>query len=104
MIRLIVVLTIAASTASAIASAGAALARYLTKRDGLAVFIGGMTLPSVIVLGLGYWLVTMQVDDAPPGMVILGNLVALAIVTPMSFLASRYTVRFLARNRRPDVD
>lgn len=103
MLSMIMALTIAASVAILIAGISAAAARSLTKNNRLAVFIGGMTLPSLMVLGLAYWLMTMEVDDAPPGMVILGNLAALLVIIPVSFSASFFTVRALARTARSDV-
>ena len=86
-----------------IAAAVGAAVRYLTKRDGLAIFIGGMTLPTLVIVGLVYWLNTMEVDDAPPGMVILGNMLLLVVITPLSFLGSFATIRILANASRSKV-
>ena len=39
----------------------------------------------------------MEADDAAPGNVLYGSLIFLAVVTPIAFLASHFTIRFLAR-------
>jgi hypothetical protein len=75
----------------------AALCRHLTKRTGLSVTIGTLTQPSLICALLVYWLMTMEVDDAPPGVVVMGSLTLIAVITPVSFFASRLTTRFLDR-------
>ena len=54
----------------------------------------------MLLLGLIYWLLTMDVDDAPPGMVILGSLMVAAITVPITFLVSFVTVWLLARRTR----
>jgi hypothetical protein len=86
-----------AAVAALIASAVAALSRVLTGSNGLSRALGTLVIPSLIVGALVYWLITMEVDDAPPGMLIMGNLTLLAVVTPITFLASHFTVQFLAR-------
>lgn len=80
-----------------IAGGIAALTRHLTGKDALALAFGTLTMPAIILALLAYWLVTMEVDDAPPGMVILGNLAVIGVITPVALLASHLTVKFLAR-------
>jgi hypothetical protein len=38
----------------------------------------------------------MEVDDPAPGNVLIGNLMVLAVVTPIALLASYLTIRFLS--------
>jgi vacuolar-type H+-ATPase subunit I/STV1 len=78
----------------------AAAVQRMMHKDRLAILSGGLAFPSVLLLGLIYWLLTMEVDDAPPGMVILGSLMAAAIAAPITFLVSFATVLLLARRTR----
>jgi maltodextrin utilization protein YvdJ len=79
------------------AGAIAALCRLVTKSSALSLMIGTLAIPALICASLIYWLMTMEVDDAPPGMVIIGNLTAIAVITPLALLASRLTTRFFDR-------
>jgi hypothetical protein len=63
----------------------------------MAILAGGLAVPWLFLLGLVYWLITMEVDDPPPGMVILGSLVAISITAPLTLLVSFITVWLLAR-------
>ena len=80
-----------------IASAIAAVCRLLTGSSVLALTLGTVTLPALICMGFFYWLKTMQADDAAPGAVLIGNLAALAVVTPVALIASHLTLRAIAR-------
>ncbi|MFA6117420.1 MAG: hypothetical protein WC729_25710 [Sphingomonas sp.] len=82
---------------SLIASAIAALCRLLTESNALSLTMGTLTMPALICALFVYWVMTMEVDDAPPGNVLIGNLTALAVVTPIALLASHLTIRLLSR-------
>jgi hypothetical protein len=82
---------------SPIAGTIAAVIRVATKSNALSIAIGTLTIPALLCVSFGYWVLTMEADDAPPGAVLMGNLTALAVVTPIALLASRFTVRFLSR-------
>ena len=83
---------------AALASGGiAAVARYITKHDGLSTAIGALALPILNIAALSCWSVTMEADAPAPGNVILATLVVLAITVPITLLASRFTVRFMSR-------
>lgn len=82
---------------SLIASATTAICLLFTKRDGLSVALGTVTVPALICASIVYWVNTMDADDPAPGNVLIGNLFVLAIVTPIAFLASHLTIRFLDR-------
>ena len=80
----------------ALVTAGcAAIVRRVTNKNPVAILVGGLTVPSILLLGLIHWLITMEVDDAPPAMVILGSLVAVGITAPLTLLVSFITVRLL---------
>ena len=82
---------------SLIAGTIAAVSRVATKSNALSMAIGTLTILALLCVSFGYWVLTMEADDAPPGVVLMGNLTALAVVTPIALLASRFTVRFLSR-------
>ena len=82
---------------SLIAGTITAVSRAATKSDSLSMAIGTLTIPALLCVSLGHWVLTMEVDDAPPGAVLMGSLMALAVVTPIALLASRFTVKFLSR-------
>lgn len=82
---------------SLIAGTIAAVSRVATKSNALSMALGTLTVPALLCLSFGYWVFTMEADDAPPGAVLMGNLAALAVVTPIALLASRFTVKFLSR-------
>lgn len=82
---------------SLIASTIAAVIRAATKSNTLSIALGTLTIPTLLCVLLGYWILTMEADDASPGAVLMGNLTALVVVTPIALLASRFTVKFLAR-------
>jgi len=89
------------ATSAALVSGGiAAIARHMTKHDGLSAAIGALAIPTAIITGLSYWLVTMEVDDPTPGNVILGSLVVLVITAPIAFFSSRFTVQFVSRRTK----
>lgn len=78
------------------ATAGSAIGtRIVTKNDLAAILAGVFTVPALFLFGLLYFLSTMEVDDAPPGMVIGGTIVAAAIAMPATLLVSFFTVRHL---------
>jgi xanthine/uracil/vitamin C permease (AzgA family) len=82
---------------SLIAGTIAAVSRVVSKSNALSVALGTLTIPALLCASFGYWVLTMEVDDAAPGAVLMGNLTALAIVTPIALLASRCTIKFLSR-------
>jgi len=82
---------------SLIASVLAALCRLLAKSNALSRAVGTLTMPVLICAAFVYWVMTMEVDDAPPGNVLVGTLTAVAVVTPIALLASHLTIRFLSR-------
>jgi hypothetical protein len=82
---------------SLVAATITAVIRIATKSDTLAITIGTLAIPVLLCASFGYWLLTMEADGAPPGNVLMGNLTALAMLTPIALLASRLTVKFLSR-------
>jgi hypothetical protein len=96
----IVILSISITSVVLVTAGCAAAARRVMKKDWSAILAGGSAVPSMFLLGLIYWLITMEVDDAPPGMVILGSLSAAAMTAPLTFLVSFFTVWLLARRMR----
>jgi hypothetical protein len=82
---------------SIIAGTIAAVIRVATKSDTLAIALGTLTLPVFFCVSFGYWVFKMEAEDAPPGTVLMGNLTALAVVTPIALLASHFTVKSLSR-------
>lgn len=80
-----------------IASAIAALCRLVTKSNALSLALGTLALPALICASFLYWVMTMEVDDAPPGMVLIGNLIVIAVIVPIALLACNLTIRFLSR-------
>ena len=82
---------------SLIAGMIAAVSRAATKSDSLSMAIGTLTIPALLCVSFGHWVVTMEADDASPGAVLMGSLTALAVVTPIALLASRFTIKFLSR-------
>ena len=83
--------------ASLIGGMIAALSYLATKKSALATALGTLTMPALLCASVGYWVLTMEADDAPPGAVLMGALTALSVVTPTALLASRLTVKFLSR-------
>ena len=83
---------------SLIAGTIAAVSRVATKSYALSMALGTLTIPALLCASFGYWVLTMGADDAPPGAVLMGNLTAIAVVTPIALLASRFTVKFLFRH------
>ncbi|WP_375392059.1 hypothetical protein [uncultured Sphingomonas sp.] len=88
---------------SLIAGTLAAVSRIATKSNALSMALGTLTIPALLCASFGYWVLAMDADDAPPGAVLLGNLTALAVVTPIALLASRFTVKFLSRRASRNV-
>ena len=82
---------------SLIASAIAAASHFLTRSYALSLTLGTLTMPALLLASFTYWLMTMEADDAPPGTMIIGNLTAIGIVTPIALLASLLTLKLLAR-------
>jgi hypothetical protein len=80
-----------------IAGAIAALGRLVTQSRVLSLTSGTLAIPALICASLVHWLLTMGADDAPPGMVMIGSLTAVATITPLSLLASHLTNGFLDR-------
>lgn len=74
------------------------LARFITKRARLSIVLGGLALPAFTLLGLLYWLLTLEVDDPPPGIVIVGNLLIIGVISFITLLTSYLTVRLLSRS------
>lgn len=75
----------------------AAASYVATKSNALSTALGTATIPTLLCASFAYWVLTMEADDAPPGNVLVGTLTALAVVTPIALLASRFTVKFLSR-------
>jgi hypothetical protein len=88
---------------SLIAGTIAAVSRAATKSNALSIALGTLTIPALLCALFGYWMLTMEADDAPPGAVLMGNLTALAVVTPIALLASRFTVKFVSRRASRNV-
>lgn len=63
----------------------------------LSIAIGTLTIPALLCMSFGYWVLTMEAHDAPPVAVLMGNLTALVVVTPIALLASRFPIKFLSR-------
>lgn len=82
---------------SLIAGAITATCRIVTKSNALSVALGTLTIPLLICALLAYWVNTMEADDPAPGNVLIGNLFVLAVITPIAFLASHLTIKFLSR-------
>lgn len=97
MLTMLLVFVVIFASAFVVASAIAALTRLLTRSDTLSLILGSLTMPALICGLLAYWVLTMEADDAPPGDVIIGSLVAIAVITPVAWLASHLTVKFLTR-------
>lgn len=81
----------------AVAMGCSAMSLRFAQRASVAVVAGGLSVPLLFILGLLYWLLTMGVDDAPPGMVILGCLTGAALTAPATFFVSLITVWLLRR-------
>lgn len=96
MIALLVIIGVVAAV-SLISGTVAAVSRIATQRNSVSIAIGTLTMPALICLSFGYWALTMEVDDAPPGNVLMGSLTAVAVVTPFALFVSRFTVMFLSR-------
>jgi hypothetical protein len=79
------------------------IGRLITKSDRAAIAGGGLALPLLIVTGFFYWTVTMEVDDPAPGNVIAGTIILVIALLPVTFAASYFTVRTLARRSRKPV-
>ena len=82
-----------------IACAATAISLRLRLKPAGAATIGTLALPGLIMASLILWAMIMEVDDAPPGMVLLGNLVFLTVSTPLSFVVSLQTLRWHARRK-----
>lgn len=82
---------------SLISGAVAAICRLLTKSNFASKIVGSLFVPAMISAQLIYWLNTMEVDEAAPGNVLIGNLLTIAAATAIGFLASHLTIRFLSR-------
>lgn len=80
-----------------IAGTIAAVIGRVTKSDALSIALGTLTIPVLFCIFFRYWVLTMGADDPAPGNVLMGTLTALAVVTPIALLASRFTVKFLSR-------
>ena len=78
----------------------AMIARHLTRSDKAGIIAGGLAFPLLTLAGLFYWLATMEVDDPPPGAVIIANLALTGLALPLTFLMSLGTVCLLARRAR----
>lgn len=94
---LLLFLVLGGIVAFLIASGIAGATRRLTGNDALALAVGTFSMPALILASLAYWLVTMEVEDAPPGNVVLGNLFVVCLITLVALLASHLTLKFLAR-------
>lgn len=62
-----------------------------------AVLIAGFAVPVAWTLATVYFVVTEGPDGPPPGAVLEGNLLAAAILLPLTLLVSSLTVRFSRR-------
>ena len=82
---------------SLIAGVTAVACRLLTKSNALALTSGTLVMPVLICASVAYWVKTMDADDPAPGNVLMGNLLILAVVTPIAFVASYLSLRVLSR-------
>ncbi len=80
-----------------IAAIIAGTVRFLSRSDALAVVVGTLLVPAIFCGSLWHWILTMEADDAPPGPVIEGTLIIIAIATPIALIASKWSVRALSR-------
>lgn len=74
-----------------------AVIRFTTKSNTLAVTLGTLIIPTFLFVSFGYWILTMEADGPAPGNVLMGNLTALAVLSPIALLASRFTIKSLSR-------
>lgn len=91
-----IILTILAILGGFALLATAAIAKFLARRferKSSAILIAGIAVPITILTTAIYFVATDEVDGPPPGNVLLGCLIAAAIVTPITFLSSGLAVR-----------
>ena len=74
--------------------ATAAIYRF-SKSLKSAMLLGGISVPTLLFMSLVYDLSTLEVDSPPPGMIIIGGLIGLAIVTSITMIVSFLTSRAL---------
>jgi len=63
------------------------------KQQLLAILIAGFALPVAMMLSALYAVSTDQPDGPPPGMMLLGALSVVAVVTPITLILSGLAVR-----------
>jgi hypothetical protein len=80
-----------------VSSAVAGLFYWLTRSIFASRIVGSLTIPVFLIFMLFYWLNNMEADDAAPGNVISGVFVAIAVLTPIAFVASHCTAKCLSR-------
>ena len=67
------------------------------KRRLAAVLIAGFAVPVAWTLATAYFVVTEGPDGPPPGPVLEGNLLAAAVLLPVTLLVGALTIRFSRR-------
>ncbi|MFS0772929.1 hypothetical protein [Sphingomonas sp. 1P08PE] len=101
---LTVLLIVVASATGVVLTAGVmtAVIRAITKNDALSLASGTLALPLLICGAVGYWLAVGQADDIATERILASAFLNLALVTPITFLASQTMVRFLVRRALPN--
>ena len=87
----------------AITAGAAAVVRLLTQRNKVAITAGGLLVPASILLGVVVFTFDTDVDGPPPGMVIGGAMLAIAIAAPITMLISYLTVRLINQSSKRTV-
>lgn len=86
-----------------IAGTVAAVTRATTRSDTFAVILGTLIIPAFLFVSFGYWVLTMEADGPAPGNVLIGNIMAFAVLTPIALFASRFTIKILSRRATRNV-
>lgn len=69
----------------------------------MAISVGGLFVPLLIVSASPHVIFFQDVDGPPPGMVFAGLFTLAAITTPFTLLLSLVTVRLIARREKRNV-
>lgn len=80
--------------------ATAVIATFLGRRcerDSSSIFIAGIAVPIMIITTELYVVATYEVDGPPPDNVLIGSMLAAAIMTPITVLTSGLTVQITRR-------
>lgn len=96
MLGLLLVISAVIAGVSVIAGGIACVCRSLSKSNTLSLVIGTLAIPALVCTSFVYWVLTMEADDASPGSVVMGNMTAIAIVTPIAAIASHFTIKWLS--------